>query len=131
MDDQSFGGDVRDAGDGGQDLGLALQSLLGLGLFADLGGNAFQPALDVVQPLLVELLGHGSPQVFAAIGAGDPVLDRCIAGQLEFGQVAQPLGLRLSRPQLVDGCRHDSQHPGLHGIGLSAPNDRTWKGLIA
>ena len=53
---------------GGQDLGLALQSLLCPEPFADLGVDALQPALDLLQPLLVELLGHGGAQVLAAVG---------------------------------------------------------------
>ncbi len=124
MDDQSCGSDVRDAGDGGQDLGLALESLLCLEPFTDLGVDALQLALDLLQPLLVELLGHGGAQVFAAVGGGDPVLDQRIADQLEFGQVALPFGLRMSRAQILDGRRHGGQHPGVHGIGLGAPAER-------
>ena len=137
VDDQSCGGDVGDAGDGDQDLGLALQSLLCPEPFPDLGVNALQLALDLLQPLLVELLGHGGAQVLAAVGDGDPVRDQRIADQLEFGKVALPFGLRLSRAQILDGRRHGSQHPGVHGIGLGAPaerageKDRTWYGLIA
>ena len=76
VDDQSCGGDVGDAGDGDQDLGLALQSLLCPEPFPDLGVNALQLALDLLQPLLVELLGHGGAQVLAAVGDGDPVPDQ-------------------------------------------------------
>ena len=105
MDERSCGGDVRDAGDGGQDVGLALQGLLFPEPFPDLGVDALQLALDLPQPLLVELLGHGGAEVLAAVGDGDPVLDQRIADQLEFGKVALPFGLRLSRAPFIDAWK--------------------------
>ena len=111
----------RDARDGGQDLGPALQGLLRLEPLPDLGVDDLQLALDLPQPLLVEPLAHGSAQVLAAIGGGDPVLQQRVADLLEFGKIALSLRTRLSRAQILDGRRHGGQNPGVHGIGLGAP----------
>ena len=61
-----------------QDPRPALESLFCLETILDLGVDAFQLVLDLLQPFLVELLGHGGAHVLAAVGDRDPILDRLI-----------------------------------------------------
>ena len=83
--------------------GLALQSFLCLEPFADVGVDALQPTLELLQPLLGELFGRGGAQVLAAVGDGDPVLDQPIPDQLELGTSTPPV---TRRPP-------PTRHPGI------------------
>jgi len=124
VDDESCGGDVRDAGDRGQDLEPALQVLAGVDDLPDLGFDALQLALDLGEPLLVESLGDGVAQVFAPVADGLPVADQCVAHQLEFGEVAVATGLRRGGTEVADRVGHGRQRPGIDGVGLGAASAR-------
>ncbi len=120
VDDQSRGGDARDAGDGGEYPGSAPQGFLALKQPLDLVVDALQLALDLRQPLLVDPLRQGVAQVLAAVEGGGSIRDQRVAHRLQFGEVALAPGFRRGRAQVVDRGRHDGQRPSVHGVGLRA-----------
>ena len=113
-----------DAGDRGQDLGLALQGLVASQQFPDLGVHPLQLALDLAQPVLVQPLRQAVAQVFAPVDRGGSVPDQRVAHQLQFGEVTVAPGLRRGWAQVVDRIRHRRHRPGIDGVGLGAATPR-------
>ena len=78
-------------GNGGQDLGPALQRLLLAEPTPEFAVDDLQLTFDLPQPLPVEPLAHGRAQVLAAVDGGDPVPAEPITDLLELGEVALSL----------------------------------------